>query len=786
MGLSSKTDPASLSVAQSMMHKLESLDSEFHTHHFKILDLIDEADTDSPLVEQKVLDRHDDEVTNLKARLTAFINSCSSASRPSIDPSLLRVTTRKLDRLEKTVASISKTVSTMPDPVDLCLLRQLEEQLRDLKLELGRVADDLLNMDLPDSHDLSQLHVKLEEKVFDCGLQIKKALTTGISSTTSASVPVDKGVKLPKLDVPRFDGQLINWSSFWKQFQISVDEQSSLSESEKLVYLKQALKGGNARSVIEGLSRSGDQYKQAVESLIQRYDRPRIIHQNHVQLILDVPRLTDGSGKELRRLHDTVQQHLRALTAMGYEPSGPFITSAIELKLDANTMFEWQKFSQAHTAVPHYQHILEFVHLCAQASETSITEEKRNTPSNRVNHRSRVPPSKISSFTSTPVTESDQCSLCKNEKHQLFACPQFKSLPRHSKLSTLMSQDRCLNCLRVGHFAKQCKSLNHCRLCQKPHHTLLHVDHAVGNPSLSPTLNLSSPHPSSTTVTSNTVSLGVSSTTLLMTCQVSVRDSHGVATKCRALLDSASSASFVSERLAQRLHLPRSRHKAKIVGIAGLHHESTSQTVTRLVISPVHDHNREIPLTAVIMPRVTCDLPLQTTPFKPEWTHIAYLTFADPDFGQSDKIDLLLGVDVFAQVICHGRRRGPPGSPSAFETEFGWVLAGETESCVSHTSFSCIVTHHSTVATGDEILQRFWETEDRPGDQSNLSVQERCVVEHFKQHHSRTKEGQFMVPLAKKSPPLVIGESRSQAVRRFQLMECSLNAKGQFNECCNG
>ena len=215
-------------------------------------------------MEQKVLDRHDDEVTNLKARLTAFINSCSSASRPSIDPSLLRVTTRKLDRLEKTVASISKTVSTMPDPVDLCLLRQLEEQLRDLKLELGRVADDLLNMDLPDSHDLSQLHVKLEEKVFDCGLQIKKALTTGISSTTSASVPVDKGVKLPKLDVPRFDGQLINWSSFWKQFQISVDEQSSLSESEKLVSLKQA----GARSVIEGLSRSGDQYKQAVESLI--------------------------------------------------------------------------------------------------------------------------------------------------------------------------------------------------------------------------------------------------------------------------------------------------------------------------------------------------------------------------------------------------------------------------------------------------------------------------------------------------------------------------------------
>ena len=70
-------------------------------------------------------------------------------------------------------------------------------------------------------------------------------------STTTIPVSVDKGVKLPKLDVPRFDGQLINWSSFWEQFQISVDEQTSLSDSEKLVYLKQALKGGSARSVIE-------------------------------------------------------------------------------------------------------------------------------------------------------------------------------------------------------------------------------------------------------------------------------------------------------------------------------------------------------------------------------------------------------------------------------------------------------------------------------------------------------------------------------------------------------
>ena len=31
--LKRKTDPESLGVTQSMAHKLESLDSEFHTHH---------------------------------------------------------------------------------------------------------------------------------------------------------------------------------------------------------------------------------------------------------------------------------------------------------------------------------------------------------------------------------------------------------------------------------------------------------------------------------------------------------------------------------------------------------------------------------------------------------------------------------------------------------------------------------------------------------------------------------------------------------------------------------
>ena len=68
-------------------------------------------------------------------------------------------------------------------------------------------------------------------------------------------------------------------------------------------------------------------------------------------------------GKELCTLHDTVVQHLRALKALGHEPSRQFITSLLDLKLDTTTMFEWQRHSQEQTDVPGCEELLAFIDL---------------------------------------------------------------------------------------------------------------------------------------------------------------------------------------------------------------------------------------------------------------------------------------------------------------------------------------------------------------------------------------------------------------------------------------
>ena len=243
------------------------------------------------------------------------------------------------------------------------------------------------------------------------------------------------------------------------------------------------------------------------------------------------------------------------------EPSGPFITSIMELKLDSATSFEWQKASQDVPDVPHYSKLLDFLNLRAQASEASANESKKSAP--RLDDLSRKGGNKqISSFVTNATDQSNHCCLCKTEKHLIFACPQFKTLNHDRKMSTVKSNDLCINCLRPGHFVRQCRSTTRCRKCQKSHHTLLHVDLGA-EPSASPTTPATNMSVNASTGTANS---------LLMTCCVLSQSSDGVSIDSRALLDSASSTSFVSERLAQALRLPRSHREAQIHGVAGLYH----------------------------------------------------------------------------------------------------------------------------------------------------------------------------------------------------------------------
>ena len=221
----------------------------------------------------------------------------------------------------------------------MCLLHQHEELLSEIKKELSDIHSSLLSFYLEEGDGVIELQTPVEKDIFDHSLQIKELHHSSMPASTAY---VEEGVKLPRIDMPTFDGNILEWKIFWRQFCASVHDRTGISDTEEVVYLQYALKDGKTRSVIEDLSRFGEHCTEAVENLKSRYDQPFVIQWAHVRMIFEAPSLKDGSGRELCQFHDTVREHLHALTAMDHEPSSSFITSMFELKLDMNIMFEWQ------------------------------------------------------------------------------------------------------------------------------------------------------------------------------------------------------------------------------------------------------------------------------------------------------------------------------------------------------------------------------------------------------------------------------------------------------------
>ena len=171
----------------------------------------------------------------------------------------------------------------------------------------------------------------------------------------------------------------------------------------------------------------------------------------------------------------------------------------------------------------------------------------------------------ITSFTaSTADPFGGACVICKTVKHPLYACTHFKSFSHDKIVSILRANNLCFNCFKPGHGVKQCRSIHRFQKCQKPHHTILHYDNRVTINSQPESTESAASEGAAVeaamSIMSNTA-CGLQSESILMTCRVLVSAPNGPPVEARALLDSASSASFVSERLAKsylaRARIPR-------------------------------------------------------------------------------------------------------------------------------------------------------------------------------------------------------------------------------------
>ncbi|XP_024887995.1 uncharacterized protein LOC112464936, partial [Temnothorax curvispinosus] len=92
-------------------------------------------------------------------------------------------------------------------------------------------------------------------------------------------------VKLPKISLPQFSGDLTLWPSFIALYNISIHENRNVPTIEKYQYLISCLKG-EALNVVKNILLSADNYAIAYDALISRYQNKRDLADYHVDLML--------------------------------------------------------------------------------------------------------------------------------------------------------------------------------------------------------------------------------------------------------------------------------------------------------------------------------------------------------------------------------------------------------------------------------------------------------------------------------------------------------------------
>ena len=110
---------------------------------------------------------------------------------------------------------------------------------------------------------------------------------------------------------------------------------------------------------------------------------------------------------------------------------------------------------------------------------------------------------------------------------------------------------------------------------------------------------------------------------------------------------------------------------SKVSRIGGGIIHLSSQASVNFTVKPVHSAGKTHKIEALVLQKITPNIPSCSVAFNKDWKYLSTLTLADPEFGVPGSVDILLEADVFSCTVLHSRQFGPPGSPLTIKTTFG-------------------------------------------------------------------------------------------------------------------
>lgn len=673
-----------------------------------------------------------------------------------------------MERLKQKRAAVRSQVTKLLAETDAYIESQ-EKNEKHLKVLLARIsaiqaqlneADAAIEPRIPDEEAEQNFARTLEygDKIVTYIAMLKQEIndarenrpprteTTPSQQNEKAGAPPCK-VKLPKLDLLKFDGKSVSWQEFWEQFDQVINANSELTVLDKFGYLKAAVTG-DAASVIKGLPPTARCYEDALELLKSRFGDEEGLIQAHMRKLLSVPPVRSADDvRGLRRLYDTLLSHIRGLEALGQNQNTfeallfPVVQRSLpkEILLDFNRTTAKEQAAESsvqQTLLHEATLVTEDAH--EKSSEKSATkgatvsslsrliaflrievksreglevqpnvDAKPHLPGTKNDHKNVYKPHKggnpkSSVATLHQTTKTGACFFCTEKSHETAAC--CAEIKLEEKKKRLMAGRRCFRCTRPNHRSNVCRSNVKCAKCSKRHATTM-CDPEFTAPKAPLSTSSVTTAPVNLESTTNEAARPV---VLLQTATVHCAGADN-ATSLRALFDGGSQRSFITKRASKKLGCKVVGYEALKVGVFG---GSQSERDFKRVLVSVTAQNKKVHHLEVLETEVICD---QKVPI-PE-AHLRDLMGSEAvadrtgDQDQGD-IDLLIGSEHYWDLVT-GRSKALDGKLRAVETAFGWCIQGPVGTRVREAQ--CMQTIALKVSLDDSdasnYLERFWTLE---------------------------------------------------------------------------
>ena len=288
---------------------------------------------------------------------------------------------------------------------------------------------------------------------------------TPLSPSPAPTPSAAHHARLPKIDLPKFSGKSPSESqTWWNSFESLIDKRSDLAKVDKLIYLKNCCID-NTKKMAEGYSLTDDNYENFKVHLKEMFGKPRLVQQSHVQNILSLkPFEIDSINPFLTALETA----LRCLSEykIDMENLAPMVVPHVENLMPKEIKRKWREEINDDDTFS-TKKLLEFLHEKMQCYDAA-SEQKADAK-----HKSVQPKTTLML---TTASREVTCFCCDRD-HRIFNCEKFKKLSPKERSDFIFKKKHCQKCLMPitkDHFPKTCKSPIKCRVCQKPHHTLLH------------------------------------------------------------------------------------------------------------------------------------------------------------------------------------------------------------------------------------------------------------------------------------------------------------------------